>query len=297
MEGSSKNRPGRPFNSDRDVPGRKIHAHKTRIFENGGQNAVALQPGNEPTRTASLNLFENPQGRTPKIVVIENPSSGINRNNPDTLGRLCALQKIPFYQARNPLEVEHCLDEIESLSPDLLAVSGGDGTVSAIIGAMNRRVNQGGMPVMALLQGGSTNMIHRDVGLHGQPHRALQRLLKDVRNGCAGRKIQSRFPMAVSVEGERTEHFGFFFAIGSVARALLVSQERCRRGGPGGLANEIFVLASSFLKGLLGDPANGRVVKPDEISWKPTTMNEVESNEPWTSGSRMFLFEIGRAHV
>jgi hypothetical protein len=166
-----------------------------------------------------------------------------------------------------------------ALEPKVLAVSGGDGTVSAILGILH----ESGIwppPALALLKGGSTNLIHRELGLSGGPALALEKLQLAVEAGGAT-AVTWRSPMAVRSGGEL--QIGFFFAVGVMQRVLRACQEVSARVGLRGWGLEFLGLMSNFVRML----ARGGGMRADRIFW---TSSEEAPTSDGQGGDRLFVY-------
>ena len=109
-------------------------------------------------------------------------------SNPKSTGNLAQLPRIRAYCADHPdifhYEVEHAyqvgdaLRTIARIRPKVLVINGGDGTVQA---ALTELYNGGHFgvspPPVAVLPSGKTNLIALDLGAHGDPITALERLI------------------------------------------------------------------------------------------------------------------------
>jgi len=110
-------------------------------------------------------------------------------SNPKSTGNLAQLPRIRAYCADHPdifhYEVEHAhqvgdaLRTIARIRPKVLVINGGDGTVQA---ALTELYNGGHFgvspPPVAVLPSGKTNLIALDLGAHGDPITALERLIE-----------------------------------------------------------------------------------------------------------------------
>ena len=110
-------------------------------------------------------------------------------SNPKSTGNLAQLPRIRAYCADHPdifhYEVEHAhqvgdaLRTIARIRPKVLVINGGDGTVQA---ALTELYNGGPFgvapPPVAVLPSGKTNLIALDLGAHGDPITALERLIE-----------------------------------------------------------------------------------------------------------------------
>lgn len=225
--------------------------------------------------------------KTPCVAVIENPRSGFNSRHSGDLQQLCEKEHLSYRAARTPEEMKSSIIALLAQEPDILAVSGGDGTVSAILGAMQQAGEIAARPVLALLQGGSTNMIHRELGLPGSPKQALQNLLRSIQTDVPEDRIRWRSPLGVRIHGESKEDVGFFFAAGAMPRVLRACQNMAAKGIARGIVVEILGLAGAFFSLLFQDAAKVGLLCPETIHWKS---GEIASIRQWQGGKRFFVY-------
>jgi hypothetical protein len=109
-------------------------------------------------------------------------------SNPKSTGNIAQLSRIRDYCAEHPgifhYEVDRAdqigeaLHTIARVRPKMLVINGGDGTVQA---ALTEICNGGHFgqepPPVAVLPNGKTNLIAMDLGAHGDPIAALERLV------------------------------------------------------------------------------------------------------------------------
>lgn len=115
--------------------------------------------------------------------------------------------------------MDQVLRDFAAREIDLIAVNGGDGTVQALLTELFGGRPFERTPALAVLPGGTTNMIAYDVGLGGSPKRALGRLLSATKGGAA--------PPTVAREVIRVQHtasgpalYGMFFGTAAICRAI-----------------------------------------------------------------------------
>jgi hypothetical protein len=110
-------------------------------------------------------------------------------SNPKSTGNLAQLPRIRAYCADHPdifhYEVEHAhqvgdaLRTIARIRPKVLVINGGDGTVQAALTELYNGGHFGAAPPpVAVLPSGKTNLIALDLGAHGDPIAALERLIE-----------------------------------------------------------------------------------------------------------------------
>lgn len=125
-----------------------------------------------------------------------------------------------------------CLEDLDGLGEllrrlsreevRLLIVNGGDGTVCRILETIR---NEGlSEPALALLRGGTTNLIHHDVGFRGKPETALHGLLESLGSGRLA--FDDRRVLQVWQSSRDLPRLGFFLGTHAAVRAILRTRER-----------------------------------------------------------------------
>ena len=105
------------------------------------------------------------------LAVISNPKSQRNRQG--------ALDGLKTVLAEHPDVLHEELDDFSELNGmighfldqgvEVIAVNGGDGTVQAVLTELGRRNLKDAAPRLAVIAGGMTNVIAKDVGFDDQP--------------------------------------------------------------------------------------------------------------------------------
>jgi hypothetical protein len=109
-------------------------------------------------------------------------------SNPKSTGNRQTLPRVRSYCASNPdifhYEVEHvdqigrALQTIARVDPVVIVINGGDGTVQAALTELYQGEHfKGRVPPIAVLPNGKTNLIALDLGIHGDPIKALERIV------------------------------------------------------------------------------------------------------------------------
>ena len=115
-------------------------------------------------------------------------------SNPRSTGNKAMLPAVRDYCARNPdifhYEVEEvhqiadALRAIALVKPRVLVINGGDGTVQASLTELYQGEHfTGRVPPIAVLPNGKTNLIALDLGIHGDPIKALERIVAIAKSG------------------------------------------------------------------------------------------------------------------
>jgi hypothetical protein len=146
--------------------------------------------------------------------------------------------------------------ELATERPDLVILSGGDGTLMAGITALADAFGERDLPAVAPIPGGTAGTVARNWGVRGHPVRRLERLL-------AGPTVRVLRPtLSVQAEGRAPEtverRIGFIFGTGLVARFFELYYAR---GAPGyrGAAR---IVARVFVESFVGGPFARRVLDP-----------------------------------
>lgn len=151
------------------------------------------------------------------IGLISNPHSGHNRDQFQFIDkRIARCRGIHHRVTHTPEDIEPALNDLASEEIGLLAINGGDGTASAVLG----RLLLGGAfsepPLIALLPGGTANMNAGDVGVRGSLKKSVERFCRwsEGTRSTAG-LLRQRALMRVT-PGDGIERFGMFLGAGAV---------------------------------------------------------------------------------
>ncbi|HET6220754.1 MAG TPA: diacylglycerol kinase family protein [Dongiaceae bacterium] len=162
-----------------------------------------------------------------RVGLISNPLSQQNRRSMPAVRDL--LAKAPHVlpaELQAIADLPEVLREFARREVGLVAISGGDGTVHAV---MTELLN-GGMferpPLLAVLPAGMTNLISHDVGLRGRLVPALARLLDGTSGAALGGERITRSILSVQrAPGEQPFH-GMFFGTAGFPRAVELVRDK-----------------------------------------------------------------------
>ncbi len=149
------------------------------------------------------------------IGIITNPHSKLNKRNP-------RRQQLLGYIAgeRGHVEITNSLEDLKRVAETfhkrkiaILAINGGDGTISRTLTAFIETYGQDKLPMVALLRGGTINVLASNLGIKGSPEKILFRLMEEQSTSNFGQCIKLR---SIEVEG----NYGFLFANGTSVRFL-----------------------------------------------------------------------------
>jgi len=111
--------------------------------------------------------------------VISNPLSGANRRKGLGAIQHClqGYPDVPHRVVRGLADVQAALEDFRRRRLNLIVVNSGDGTIQAALTVLLGQQLFDSTPVLALLNGGTTNMTHQDLGVGGPPGEALRRVI------------------------------------------------------------------------------------------------------------------------
>ena len=184
---------------------------------------------------------------TASVGVLVNANAGRVQRHPRLIAGLRDL--VPDERlaiTRHPQEIEPALEMLCEAGVAMVAIVGGDGTVTESLTALLRVWPHDDLPRLALLPGGSVNTIPRAFCGGAFPHRVLRRLLAE---GSAHREVL-RTPLRVTPAGG-TRRYGFIFGNGAVTRWLDLYYGQAQRGSAGAAAVLARALGSVSVNGKL----------------------------------------------
>ncbi len=178
-------------------------------------------------------------------------------SNPKSTGNLAQLSRIRAYCAEHPdifhYEVEHvdqigaALKSIARVRPKMLVVNGGDGTVQATLTEIHNGRHFGDSPPpMAVIPSGKTNLIALDLGVHGDPIAALERLV-GLAQGNLDEHLVARELIALRRGGSERPVIGMFLGGAGLADTMLYCRNKIYPLGlPNAVSHALTALALIF---------------------------------------------------
>lgn len=132
---------------------------------------------------------------------------------------------IPCREVLDPASVADALREMAERGVNTVAISGGDGTVNAVLNTVFGRSPFPRLPLLAVLRGGTANMTARDIGMRGRQERALRALIDCASRGGDGLAVIERPVMRIEPGAGREPIHGMFFGAAAIAQGI----EYCKR--------------------------------------------------------------------
>lgn len=150
--------------------------------------------------------------------LISNPASGHNRDQFEAIrSRIDAHPGIHHRITHSAADIAPALRELAALNIGVLAINGGDGTVSAVLGELLELGLFAHPPMIALLPGGTANMNAGDIGVRGSLPRAVTRFCRWCEDeGNTAGKLTRRSLMRVVTDDAQAPRYGMFLGGGAV---------------------------------------------------------------------------------
>ncbi len=181
------------------------------------------------------------------VALLSNPRSTGNRALLPRVREYCAAHPDIFhYEVEDVDQIGQAIRTIALVSPRVVVINGGDGTVQAALTELYSGGHFGGSPPpVAVLPNGKTNLIALDLGAEGDPIKALQRVIELVETGQLEDHVVQRQLISLDSGGEARPVLGMFLGGAYLADVMLYCRHRIY---PLGLPNGL----SHFLAAILG---------------------------------------------
>jgi len=182
-------------------------------------------------------------GQELRIGVLTNPLSGTNRKGLETISQ--TISKYPQAAQQNvqtPRDISNALLDFARQKVDLVVISGGDGTVQAVLTVLFNHQPFAKQPQLIVLEAGTTNMIAGDVGVLGDQNNALHRLFQWAQTG-SGRVTKIQRPvLRLQVPGQEVK-YGMFFGAASISQGIQYYHKNLHNKGLRGFPGICLTLA------------------------------------------------------
>jgi diacylglycerol kinase family enzyme len=187
------------------------------------------------------------------IAVFVNPRSRANRRNP----RLASEMQAILGDAGRVLAPQS-LEELETMTralratpPAVIAVHGGDGTLHRTLTALGRTWSDDPLPPLAVLCGGTMNVVATSLRIKDRPIAALKAITEAVR---AGRPLETLRRRCLRIDGQK---LGFVFGNGLMANFLGEYYAQGRYGA----RRALWLIVRTFFSALVNGPFARRVFR------------------------------------
>lgn len=151
----------------------------------------------------------------PGIGIISNPYSKKNKKKPKRHEYLSYIAGDTGYSVltRSIEQLSEVATDFKNRQIDILAINGGDGTVSQTISAFVSAYGESPLPKFIPLKGGTINFLSQNLGIRGTPEQILFRLIESFSD--IG-QLQTTWVNTIRVD----EKIGFLYADGTCAHFL-----------------------------------------------------------------------------
>lgn len=151
------------------------------------------------------------------VGLISNPGSGHNRDQFERIrARIARCTAIHHLVTNTPAEVKPALEELARRGVGLLAINGGDGTASNILGEVLESGLFHTLPTVALLPGGTANMNAGDIGIKGSLWKATDRFCQWCEGGRVTEGRLARRALMRVATATRPPQYGMFLGGGAI---------------------------------------------------------------------------------
>lgn len=162
-------------------------------------------------------------GRPIRTGVINNPLSFRNRRRntlPAVFEVMRSHARIPHHEVDRPQDIGAATRALLDAGSELIIVNGGDGTVQAVLSELFGGRPLEGLPLLAVLPSGTTNMVAADIRAMMHPVPALQRLLAAARDGRLLGTVVQRPVMRADMAPDAPPIFSMFFGSGAIYHGI-----------------------------------------------------------------------------
>jgi hypothetical protein len=183
--------------------------------------------------------------RRQRIALLSNPKSTGNLAQLPRIRAFCAEHPDIFhYEVEKAHQIGTALKTIARIHPKVLVINGGDGTVQAALTEIHNGAHFGdNPPPVAVLPSGKTNLIALDLGAHGDPIAALQRLLNIAQSDLKDHLVAKEL-IALSSGSQKKPVIGMFLGGAGLADVMLYCRHKIYPLGlPNGISHVITALA------------------------------------------------------
>ena len=150
---------------------------------------------------------------------------------------------ILHYEVETLDQVGEAIRTVSLVSPSIIVINGGDGTVQAVLTELySNNQYKGTPPPVAILPNGKTNLIAGDLGATGSPMKVLQQIVDQVAEGTENHIIERQL-IALRTDSNRLV-LGMFFSGAYLANVMLYCRNRIY---PLGLPNGLSHFLAAFL--------------------------------------------------
>lgn len=162
------------------------------------------------------------------VAVISNPHSWRNRAS-NHLAELCHILRfypgVTHYIPPHLRELKDIINQIIQDKPDLIILNGGDGTIHHILSLLYQKTGFSKLPLLALMTGGTTNLIAGELGLKISVTQLLEKIYQQ---GLTKLNVLAKPAMVLTHAAIAVPKIGFFFGTATFTSATISSRQHMR---------------------------------------------------------------------
>ncbi|MGB1140933.1 MAG: diacylglycerol/lipid kinase family protein [Halioglobus sp.] len=166
------------------------------------------------------------------VGVISNPGSGHNRSQFEQIrAKLEACQSVKHKVTHTPADIGPVLAELANSDIQTLAINGGDGTASAVLGMLLSSSLFETLPHIVLLPGGTANMNAGDIGIRGSLRKAVERFCRWCEGDGGDGTLARRALLEVLPRGATSPRHGMFLGGGAIMQGTEYAHQEVHSRG------------------------------------------------------------------
>jgi len=179
------------------------------------------------------------------VALLSNPRSTGNRQLLPRVRSYCANHPDIFhYEVESVEQIGRAMRMIAHVKPTVIVINGGDGTVQTTLTELYQGNHfEGQVPPVAVLPNGKTNLIALDLGIRGDPIKALERIVDIAKNGVESHVVARELIALSDGEASSRPVLGMFLGGAGLADSILYCRNRIY---PLGLSNGISHLLTAI---------------------------------------------------
>ncbi len=179
------------------------------------------------------------------VAVLSNPGSTGNQLQLPKIRAFCARRSDLFhYELESVSHISAAIGAIAECRPSAIVINGGDGTVQLALTALSNCPEfAAGIPPIAVLPNGKTNLIALDLGMTGDPVEALDAIVSSTAGGSHNNVVQRELICLSSANTGEQAVYGMFLGGAGLADVILYCRNKIY---PLGLSNGISHVIAGF---------------------------------------------------
>ncbi len=179
------------------------------------------------------------------VALLSNPRSTGNRQLLPRVRSYCANHPDIFhYEVESVEQIGRAMQMIAHVKPAVIVINGGDGTVQTALTELYQGNHfDGKVPPVAVLPNGKTNLIALDLGIRGDPIKALEKIVDIAKKGVESHVVARELIALSDGEANSRPVLGMFLGGAGLADSILYCRNRIY---PLGLSNGISHLLTAI---------------------------------------------------